>query len=71
VVQLIQVDMLKFARCMRSHGVPDWPDPALDRGRAIFDPLTAGIDPNSPQVSTKIDACQHVFPASLGIPPGA
>jgi hypothetical protein len=71
VVQLIQTDMLKFARCMRSDGVSNWPDPTLDRGRAIFDPQAVGIDSSSPRISTKMHECERVFPASLGIPPGA
>jgi hypothetical protein len=71
VVQQIQNDMLKFARCMRSHGVPNWPDPTVDRGRAVFDPEVVGIDPNSAQIIGKMHECEHVFPASLGIPPGA
>jgi hypothetical protein len=70
VVQQIQNDMLKFARCMRSHGVPNWPGITLDRGRAIFDPEAVGIDTSSPQISSKMRACEHVFPASLGRPPG-
>jgi hypothetical protein len=71
VVQLIRSDMLEFARCMRSHGVPNWPDPTLDRGRAIFNPEAVEINPNSPRISTKMHECERVFPASLGIPPGA
>jgi hypothetical protein len=71
VVQQIQGDMAKFAVCMRSHGVPSWPDPTLDRGREVFDPESVGIDTSSPQISTKIHDCEHVFPASIGIPPGA
>jgi hypothetical protein len=71
VVQQIHNDMVKFAGCIRSHGVATWPDPSLDRGRAIFNPQAAGIDPNSPRISTKIHECEHVFPASIGIPPGA
>jgi hypothetical protein len=71
VVQQIQADMKQFARCMRSHGVPTWPDPTLDRGRAIFDPQAVGIDTNSPRITAKMQACERVFPASLGIPPGA
>jgi hypothetical protein len=71
VVQLIQSDMLEFARCMRSHGVPNWPDPTLDRGRAIFNPEAVEVNPNSPRISTKMHECERVFPASLGIPPGA
>jgi hypothetical protein len=71
VLQEIQIDMGKFARCMRSDGVPSWPDPTLDRGRAVFDPEAAGIDTSSPQVNAKVHACERVFPASIGIPPGA
>jgi hypothetical protein len=71
VVQQIQNDMAKFARCMRSHGVPNWPDPTLDRGRAIFNPQAVGINTNSPQISTKMHECAHVFPAAVGLPPGA
>jgi hypothetical protein len=71
VVQQIQTGMVKFAACMRSHGVATWPDPTLDRGRAIFDPQAVGIDPNSPQVSAKMHECERVFPPAVGIPPGA
>ena len=62
--------MLKFVRCMRPRGVANWPDPTLDQGRAIFDPQAVGIDPNSPQISTKMHGCEHVSPQSLGRPPG-
>jgi hypothetical protein len=71
VVQQIAEDMVKFTRCMRSHGVPNWPNYTLDQGRAVFDPQAAGIDPNSPQVNAKMQECVHVFPASVGLPPGA
>jgi hypothetical protein len=71
VTQQIQTDMTKFAECMRSHGVPHWPDPTLDQGRAVFDPQAVGIDTNSPQISARMHECERVFPASIGIPPGA
>jgi hypothetical protein len=71
VVQQIQADMTKFARCMRSHGVANWPDPTLDRGRAVFDPQATGIDTNSPQISATMRDCERVFSAGVGIPPGA
>ncbi|MCW3020591.1 MAG: hypothetical protein JWN10_2899 [Solirubrobacterales bacterium] len=70
VVQLIQTDMAKFAQCMRSHGVPDWPDPSLDRGRAVFDPEAVGIDTSAPRITTAMRGCESVFPPSLGHPPG-
>jgi hypothetical protein len=69
VVRQIKTDMLKFARCMRSRGVPNWPDPIVDdHGRGIFDTHAAGINTNSPQMSAKIHDCNHVYPASIGIP---
>jgi hypothetical protein len=71
VVRLIKIDMVKFAGCMRSHGVPTWPDPTLDRGRAVFDPQAVGIDASSPRISAKMHQCERVFSASVGVPPGA
>ncbi|MGA8296622.1 MAG: hypothetical protein WB770_06235 [Acidimicrobiales bacterium] len=69
--QEVANDELKFVRCMRSHGVSNRPEPTLDRGRLVFNPQAVGIDPKSPQISTKMQECDHVFPASLGVPPGA
>ena len=69
VVQQIRTDMTKFARCMRSHGAPNWPDPTVDdHGRGSFNTQATGIDTNSPQISAEIHECDHVFPASIGIP---
>lgn len=62
-----------FAVCMRSHGVPNWPDPADDgTGSPVFY-LQNKIDANAPQIVTKIHACQHLIPAadrSFGGSPG-
>jgi hypothetical protein len=71
VDQQIANDMTKFAQCMRSHGVSNWPDPTLDQGRAVFNPQAVGVNTNSPQISAKVHECDHVFPASIGIAPGA
>jgi hypothetical protein len=62
--------MRRFTQCMRSHGVPNWPDPTLDAdGRLVFH--SQSIDYNAPPISTKISYCVHVFPTSMGVPPGA
>lgn len=54
-----------FARCMRSHGVPNWPDPTVDPGwRANFY-LQQKVDANAPQIVTKIHACQHLIPPDI------
>ena len=45
--QLLIVER-RYAQCMRSHGVPDWPDPTVGaKGRPVFDLSSAGIDPQS------------------------
>ncbi len=57
--QQILGDMVKFARCVRHHGMPNWPDPTYDtHGRPVFN---VDIDPTSLQFSTEIDACQHLL----------
>jgi hypothetical protein len=43
-----QAQVLKFAACMRSHGVPNFPDPRFSGGNFQLS-LPPGIDPNSPQ----------------------
>jgi hypothetical protein len=59
-------DMRNFARCMRSHGAPNWPDPAptSQQDQRPFFHLPDSIDPTAPQVTTKIRACQHVLHAN-------
>ena len=58
-------DMRTFAGCMRSHGVPNWPDPTgyypQHPDRPYFNLQPAGIDPNSPQISTKIHECEPLL----------
>lgn len=56
----IMTGLLNFARCMRAHGIPNWPDPSTDRnGQPVFD--ISGIDPASPRVSSTADACTHLL----------
>jgi hypothetical protein len=43
-VQQILTAERHYARCMRSHGVPSWPDPILNpQGMPVFDVTAAGI----------------------------
>jgi hypothetical protein len=43
-VEQIRTAELRYARCMRSHGVPNWPDPTLNsEGMPVFDVTQAGI----------------------------
>jgi hypothetical protein len=63
-------DDLKFAQCMRSHGVPTLPDPVATNGQVEFVISTSktGINPHSPQILAKARACQHVLPAGARLP---
>ena len=53
-----------FARCMRSHGVPGWPDPdsygGFDKSKLTRQHLGAG----TAQVGAAQRACQHLLPTS-------
>jgi len=56
----IMAGLLNFARCMRAHGIPNWPDPTTDRsGQPVFE--IPGIDPDSPRVSSTADGCTHLL----------
>lgn len=55
--------MASFARCMRSHGEPSWPDPTAyppDPSRATF-MLPAIIQP-TPQTISKMEVCLRLVP---------
>jgi hypothetical protein len=52
------VQALKTARCMRSHGYPNWPDPTEQNGGVPnFIPASAGIDVNSRQFQAAAKTC--------------
>lgn len=51
---------LRFARCMRSHGVPRFPDPGSGGGISLSRSL--GIDPLSPAFQSAQRACQRAVP---------
>jgi hypothetical protein len=52
-----QKDLLAFKRCMRSHGVANFPGPASQGGAS-----TGGATGNSPALPAAIKACQHLLP---------
>ena len=58
--------MRDFARCMRSHGVPDWPDPTTDTsGQPVFD-LRGRIAPDSPRMDAKSSICDYYLHPAPG-----
>jgi hypothetical protein len=50
------VNPLKFSECMRSHGVPNFPDPAAN-GQLTLPP---GMNPESPQFQNASKACAYL-----------
>jgi hypothetical protein len=46
---------LKYAACMRSHGVPKFPDPNPGGGIGLPD----GMDPNAPALTAADKVCNH------------
>lgn len=63
LVQRALTEGLRFARCMRDHGVPNWPDPTVDStGRPSFQVTAAGISiasTRSPLMLSKLGHCQN------------
>lgn len=60
--QVILSGMRDFARCMRSHGVRNWPDPTVDNsdGQPVFD-LHGRINPDSPEMDHTSGQCAHLL----------
>jgi hypothetical protein len=58
---------IKFANCMRSHGVPNFPDPSAGGGIQINS--SSGIDPQSPAFQDAQKACSSLLPGG-GSPRG-
>ena len=50
----------QFSACMRSHGVPNFPDPGSGGGIQVGP--SSGIDPNSPKFQAAQRACQKLLP---------
>jgi hypothetical protein len=59
----LRAQMLKYARCMRAHGISDFPDPNPD-GSLQIKPSGPGsdLDPNNPQYKAAHDACKKYQP---------
>jgi hypothetical protein len=60
-----------YSHCMRSHGVPNWPDPTVDsEGRPVFNHVPVGIthsQTHSPPISNTLVECGRLDPASVGM----
>ena len=63
-VQQLLPGMRRFSQCVRSHGMPNWPDPTVDSaGRPGFNLVGVNdVDPTGRAVTE----CQHLLPSALG-----
>jgi len=59
-------DPLAFAQCMRTNGVPNFPDP--QSGHSV---LPKGLDPNSATFKAASDKCKQYIAADQGAAPPA
>lgn len=58
-----QQAFLDFAACMRSHGVPSFPDPQFSGGGVRIN--GGGVDPNSPAFQAAQTACKAKLPGGF------
>jgi hypothetical protein len=63
-------DDLKLARCMRSHGVPGFPDPTVGTGGQVEFVISsqAGFSPYSAPIKAKAVACERTLGATGPLP---
>ena len=54
----VHQELVAFAHCMRSHGVPDWPDPLPQGGF----PRTGDGQNSGPLAKAAMSTCQHLLP---------
>jgi hypothetical protein len=60
--------LVAFSACMRSHGLPKFPDPeVVGNGMRLNFGSENGIDPNSPQFKNAQQACRKLLPNG-GVP---
>ena len=70
--QQVEAQLLKFAQCMRSHGLPSFPDP--NPASTIWGPgggklfnAPSSINPDSPQFTSAANACKSLMPGNGAI----
>lgn len=60
-LQQALAEALAFSQCMRTHGIPKWPDPTVKNGKLQgFDLNGTHIDPQSPQFQSALTTCQKL-----------
>lgn len=56
-IQRMQQAMVRFADCMRTHGVPEFPDPSAP------EQFKASLSSTAPAFRAAMPVCQHLLPA--------
>jgi len=57
----VRAQILRYAACIRTHGVPNYPDPTFNGNAVNFGNLS-GINPNSPAYQSALRACASLNP---------
>jgi hypothetical protein len=60
-LQQFLAQALKYAQCLRAHGIPNMPDPE-EAGGGITQRFPRGLSPNSPQIPKAMKACRSLSP---------
>jgi hypothetical protein len=60
-----QAQLVRFSQCMRSHGVPDYPDPNPNASLRT-ELAQLGINPNSPPFQATLRTCDRLVPLGGG-----
>ena len=56
---------LSWAKCIRAHGVPNFPDPTFSGGGAVQ--ISGAGGSSSPQLQSAMDACKSQMPSTGGL----
>lgn len=62
----LKAQNLKFARCMRGHGIADFPDPKADGSLQLQATQGSDLDPTNPRFKAANDACKKYAPGGSG-----
>ena len=62
---------LMWARCMRSHGIANFPDPDSGGGFHVAAIRADGVDVTAPQFQAAASACERYQPSDIRVPGGS
>jgi hypothetical protein len=60
--------ILRYAQCMRAHGLKDFPDPSGQGMLSLKATPGSDLDPNNPQFQSADKACRANLPGGTGAP---